>query len=167
MTDRRVLVAEVVGAFGVRGELKLRTHTETPMAVARYRPWYLIHRGVVQIVEKPSCRETEKGVLARLADIESRDQAEALVGAEIWVDRGALPELPAGEFYWVDLEGLQVETVAGQPLGKVSHLLSTGANDVVVVQGERERLIPYLRPDVITDIDLSAGRMVVDWDPDF
>ena len=49
----------------------------------------------------------------------------------------------------------------------MSHLFSTGANDVVVVQGERERLIPYLRPDVITDIDLAAGRMVVDWDPDF
>lgn len=167
MTDRRVLVAEVVGVFGVRGELKLRTFTESPAAVGRYRPWYVVHRGQSQTIDQPSCRETGKGVLLRLPNVDDRDQAEALVGAEIWVDRSALPALPAGEFYWVDLEGLAVQTTAGQPLGTVSHLFSTGANDVVVVQGERERLIPYLRPDVITDIDLAAGRMVVDWDPDF
>ena len=167
MADRRVLVAQIVGVFGVRGELKLRCHTESPMAVATYRPWYLVHRGTTRIIEKPSCRETGKGVLLRLPDAEDRDQAEALIGAQVWVDRHVLPALPAGEFYWVDLEGLAVETVDGVALGKVSHLFSTGANDVVVVQGERERLIPYVRPDVITDIDLAAGRMRVDWDPDF
>lgn len=167
MTDRRVLVAEIVGVFGVRGELKLRTHTESPSAVSRYQPWYVVHRGSTQVVEKPSCRETGKGVLVRLPNVLDRDQAEAMVGAEIWVDRAALPALPEGEFYWVDLEGLRVETVDGQDLGSVSHLFSTGANDVVVVKGDRERLIPYIRPDVITSIDLGAGRMVVDWDPDF
>ncbi|MDO5610991.1 MAG: ribosome maturation factor RimM, partial [Pseudomonadota bacterium] len=70
-------------------------------------------------------------------------------------------------YYWVDLEGLQVVTVAGVVLGRVDHLFSTGANDVIVVQGERERMIPFVQPDVITQIDFDAGLIVVDWDPDF
>ena len=108
--------------------------------------------------------------MVRFPGIEDRDSAEALRGTEVYVPRSALPPPSEGEFYWVDLEGLAVETVEGVALGMVSHLFSTGANDVVVVRDGadgRERMIPFVRPDFIRTIDIDAGRMVVDWDPDF
>jgi 16S rRNA processing protein RimM len=84
-----------------------------------------------------------------------------------------LPELPSGEYYWYQLEGLDVFTVSGECLGKVHHLMETGSNDVVVVRAtsgsidQRERLIPYLPDQVVQQVDLDQGRMVVDWDPEF
>jgi len=84
------------------------------------------------------------------------------------VPRSELPALAAGEYYWADLVGLRVETTDGQFLGQVDHLLETGANDVLVVQGEdRERLIPFVMEQVIKQIDLNTGRIQVDWDPTF
>lgn len=105
-------------------------------------------------------------VTARLPDVESRDDAEALVGAEIWVLRSQLPPSKPGEYYWVDLEGLKVATVDGVELGTISHLFNNGANDVIAIKGERERYLPYT-PDVVREVDLDGGRMVVDWDPEF
>ena len=97
-----------------------------------------------------------------------RDAAAALVGSEIWVARSALPMPAPGEYYWSDLEGLEVITVEGVSLGTVSHLLATGANDVLVVRNaDRERLIPFLVGRFVTEVDLEAGRITVDWDPEF
>ena len=72
-----------------------------------------------------------------------------------------------GEYYWVDLEGLRVETVGGVPLGILDHVFATGANDVLAVRGDRERLIPFIQPDVVTQVDFDTGVITVDWDPDF
>ena len=101
------------------------------------------------------------------APIEDRDAAEALRGTEILVPRQALPPAAPGEYYWIDLEGLRVVTVEGVPLGEVSHLLSTGANDVMVVRGERERLLPFVQPDYVKAVDFETGTVTVDWDPEF
>ena len=81
--------------------------------------------------------------------------------------RDALPPPKPGEYYWVDLEGLRVETVEGMELGRIDHLFATGANDVLVVRGERERMIPFVQPEVVTGVDFDAGVVVVDWDPEF
>ena len=89
------------------------------------------------------------------------------MGREIAVERDQLPELANDEYYWTDLEGLQVRTCAGVTLGRVDHLLATGANDVLVVQGEREHLIPFVLGSVVKAVHLSDGWMEVDWDPDF
>jgi 16S rRNA processing protein RimM len=83
------------------------------------------------------------------------------------VPRSALPPPAAGEYYWVDLEGLRVVNVEGVDFGTVSHLFSTGANDVLVARGERERMIPFVQPDFIRSVDFDAGVVTVDWDPDF
>ena len=84
-------------------------------------------------------------------------------------DIRARVKLPPGadEYYWVDLEGLRVETVGGAPLGILDHVFATGANDVLVVRGDRERMIPFVQPDVVTQVDFDAGVVTVDWDPDF
>ena len=97
------------------------------------------------------------------------DEAAArFVGSEIWVRRSALPRSKQGEYYWADLEGLEVVTVEGAMLGRVSHLIATGANDVLVANdGKRERLIPFVPGDYVKQVDFDSGRITVDWDPDF
>ena len=166
-TGRRILLGRVAGAFGVRGELKLLSWTEPRDALFRYQPWILRTGDTEREVSGVRGRDAGKAVVARFPGVEDRDQAEALVGAEIWVPREQLPPPGPGEYYWVDLEGLAVETVDGVRLGTVSHLFSTGANDVMVVAGERERLVPFVTGQYVQSVDFDAGRIVVDWDPDF
>ncbi len=165
--ERRILLGRVLGAFGVRGEIKLQSFTNPPMALLKYQPWRLLHAGAESELSGASGRETAKGVVARFPGIEDRDAAEALRGAEVWVSRSRLPAPKPGEHYWVDLEGLAVVNREGVVLGTISHLFETAANDVIVVAGERERLIPYLPGQFVFDIDFEARKMVVDWDADF
>ena len=165
-TERRILLGRVLGAFGVRGELKLHSFTDPPAKVLKYQPWVLVHRGVEREVANARGRDTAKGVLLTLPDVVDRDQAEALAGAEIWVPRSRLPAPKPGEYYWVDLEGLRVVNREGVLLGTVSHLFETAANDVIVVAGDRERLVPFL-DDFVLGVDFDARQVTVDWDPDF
>ena len=108
-----------------------------------------------------------KAVVAQLDGVNDRDQAASLMGWDIFITPEQLPKAAKDEYYWSDLIGLAVETNLGVQLGTVDSLLETGANDVVIVKGERERAIPFIQGKTIINIDLDAGRMVVDWDPDF
>lgn len=165
---RRILMGRIRGAFGVRGEVKLESFSDPPGAVLRYRPLLLrTAQGLERELEGIRGRATAKGIVAQIPGVEDRDAAQALFGAELYVPRSALPPPRPGEYYWVDLEGLKVVTVDGVALGEVSHLLSTGANDVLVVRGERERMIPFVRPDYVTSVDFDTATITVDWDPDF
>ena len=165
---RRILMGRIHGAFGVRGEIKLESFSDPPEALFRYRPWTLrCAQGVERELEGARGRSTAKGVVMQLPGVEDRDAAESLRGSEIFVPRSALPPARPGQYYWVDLEGLRVENTQGVDFGVVSHLFSTGANDVLVARGERERMIPFLEPDYIVSVDFDAGRVVVDWDADF
>ena len=165
-TERRILLGRVLGAFGVRGELKLHSFTDPPAKVLKYQPWVLVHRGVEREVANARGRDTAKGVLLTLPEVVDRDQAEALAGAEIWVPRSRLPAPKPGEYYWVDLEGLRVVNREGVLLGTVSHLFETAANDVIVVAGDRERMVPIL-DDYELGVDFEAGQGTVHWDPEF
>ena len=165
---KRILIGEIMGAFGVRGEVKIRSHTEPETALFRYSPWLLRDaRGGERTLEGVRGRSGAKGVVATLPGVEDRDAAEALRGTEIYVPREALPPPKPGEYYWVDLEGLRVETVEGVPLGILDHVFATGANDVLVARGDRERMIPFVQPDYIRSVDFEAGLVTVDWDADF
>ena len=99
--------------------------------------------------------------------VADRDAAEALRGSEVFAPRSALPPPEPGEYYWVDLEGLRVVNLDGADFGVVSHLFSTGANDVLVAHGERDRMIPFLEPAYVKSVDFDAGVVTVDWDADF
>ena len=165
---RMIQVGKVHGAFGVRGEVKLESFTEPRSAIFRYQPWVLRDaRGVERECEGAKGRETPKGVVATVPGIDDRDAAEAARGLDVFVPRDALPPPRPGEYYWVDLEGLRVRNLEGVDFGTVSHLFSTGANDVLVARGERERMIPFLEPDYIRSVDFDAGVVTVDWDADF
>jgi 16S rRNA processing protein RimM len=165
--ERRILLGRVLGAFGVRGEIKLQSFTDPPMALLKYQPWRLVHAGNESELSGASGRDTAKGVVARFPGVEDRDAAEALRGAEVWVERSRLPAPKPGEYYWIDLEGLAVVNREGVVLGTVSHLFETAANDVIVVVGDRERLIPFLPDRFVFAIDFEAKTITVDWDADF
>lgn len=162
-----VILGRVSGVFGVKGWVRVFSDTSPRTNILNYSTWYLQRAGTWKEHEVLSGRAHGKGVVAQLAGSDDRDQAAALVQANIAVQREQLPKLGPDTFYWSELEGLRVQTVAGVNLGTVDHLFETGANDVVVVKGERERLIPYLWRDVICSVDLEAGLMTVDWDPEF
>ena len=165
---RRILVGRIHGAFGVRGELKLESLTEPPTNLLRYQPLILRDaQGRERDISDARARTGGKGLIATFPGIEDRDAAEALRGAELFVPRTALPLPKDGEFYWVDLEGMRVVNVEGIPFGTVASVFSNGANDVLVVRGDRERLIPFARPDYVKTLDFENGLIVVDWDADF
>lgn len=163
-----ILLGRVHGAFGVRGELKLESFTDPKSTILRYQPWTLRDaQGRERELTQARGRETAKGLVATFPGVEDRDTAEALRGSEVYAPRSALPPPEPGEYYWVDLEGLRVLNLDGADFGTVSHLFSTGANDVLVARGDRERMIPFLEPDYIKSVDFDAGVVTVDWDADF
>ncbi len=166
---RRVVVGRIVGLFGVQGWLKIESWTEPRTQIFRYQPWLLSAApGEETEVKGVKGRPQGKGLIAQMPGIDGRDAAAALVGLDIYVSREQLPPPGKDEYYWVDLEGLEVVTTENVVLGRISHLFATGANDVVVVRdGERERLIPFVQGSYVRSVDLSGGRMVVDWDPEF
>ncbi|MFT4178307.1 MAG: ribosome maturation factor RimM [Thermomonas sp.] len=167
-SERMIPVGRLHGAFGVRGEVKLESFTDPARAIAKYQPWTLRDaRGVERVCDGAKLREGVKGLIAMLPGIADKDAADALRGTDVLVPRSALPPPAPGEYYWVDLEGLRVVNVEGIDFGTVSHLFSTGANDVLVAQGERERMIPFVQPDYIRSVDFDVGIVTVDWDADF
>lgn len=166
--QRMLTVGRLHGAFGVRGEVKLESFTDPLRAITKYQPWTLRDaRGVERACEGVKVREGVKGLIASMPGIEDKDAADALRGVDVLAPRSALPPPAAGEYYWVDLEGLRVVNLEGVDFGAVSHLFSTGANDVLVAQGERERMIPFVQPDFIRSVDFDSGIVTVDWDADF
>lgn len=162
---QRLVLGHIDGVYGVRGWVKVFSETEPREGILRYSPWLLGTSDAPRRVAEG--RAHGKGVVARLEGCDDRDQAALLVGQEIAVTRDRLPPPRADEFYWIDLEGLAVETLDGVPLGRVSHLFSTGANDVLVVVGERERLLPFTWEAVVRSVDFERRLIQVDWDPDF
>ncbi|MEX1826573.1 ribosome maturation factor RimM [Luteibacter aegosomatis] len=167
-SGKRVRVGRIVGLHGVQGQVKLESWTEPRIQIFRYQPWLLTAPGVNREMSGIRGNAQGKGIVASLPGITDRDQAAALVGCEITVSRDVLPPPAPGEFYWVDLENLEVVTTENVHLGRVSHLFSTGANDVMVVKdGERERLVPFVQGPYVHSVDFDSGRIVVDWDPEF
>ncbi|GAW87053.1 16S rRNA processing protein RimM [Bathymodiolus platifrons methanotrophic gill symbiont] len=167
MAEELVSVGKVSGIFGVRGWIKVYSYTEIRENILTYSPWILRKGKESKSVRVIDGRRHGKTVVACLEGLNDRDEAAELNGWEILINADQLPKARQGEYYWTDLVGLRVMTVDGIDFGTVEQMLETGANDVVVVSGERERLIPFLQGQTIINIDLLAGEMLVDWDADF
>lgn len=163
----RLVVGKIVGLFGVQGWVKIFSHTEPKENIFTYAPWLVEIKGEWRPMKVLSGRVQGKGLVASLEGYADRELARLLIGAEIAVLRSQLPKPAKGEYYWTDLIGLNVVTTDGVELGKVDHLFDTGANDVMVVKGERERLIPFVTGQYVHEVDLDAGTIRVDWDPEF
>jgi len=160
-----VSLGHISGVHGIQGWVKIHSLTEPREAIFDYQPWLL-----GESLEEVRVRQGKKHgsrLIALLENTENREGAEALVNKPIAVYRDQFPKLPSGEFYWTDLLGLEVRLEDGRELGTIEQMLATGANDVMVVKGERERLIPFIHGQYVKQVDLDAGVVTVDWDPDF
>ena len=165
--QQKISVGKISGVFGIKGWVKVFSFTECRENILSYSPWLLKKDSETRLVAVIDGKLQGKAVVAQLDGVNDRDQAASFMGWDIYITPGQLPKAAKDEYYWSDLIGLNVETDLGVQLGVVESLLETGANDVVIVKGERERVIPFLQGQTIIAIDLEAGRMVVDWDPDF
>ena len=159
-------MGRISGLFGVQGWVKVYSYTEPREAVLNYDRWLLRRKNGWQEATVAEGQRHGKTIIARIDGYVDRDQAAGLVGADIGVPREAMPETETGRYYWSDLEGLRVLHRDGTELGTVDYLLETGANDVMVVKGEQERLIPFVLETVILGVDLDKGEIEVDWEWD-
>jgi 16S rRNA processing protein RimM len=166
--DRLLVMGHVAAPYGVQGWLHVTPYTEQPDGLLDYPSWYLrLQYGDWREVGLVQGRVHGKGLVVQLEGCHDRDDASTWCGAEIGIYRSQLPATGEDEFYWSDLAGLKVITVTGKLLGVVDHLIETGSNDVLVVRGEQECLVPYIAGQVVKSVDLTAGEIRVDWDPDF
>lgn len=165
--DSMVILGKISGVFGIKGWVKVHAFTETRLGIVDYSPWQLKVNGQWTTCKVLQGQAQGKSIVAKLENIQDRDQALALVGSEIAVERDSLPRLTEEQYYWSDLVGLDVVNVEGEAFGKVSHLFETGSNDVLVVKGERERLVPWIMGDVIKQVSLDEQYIRVEWDAEF
>jgi len=166
-----ITVGRIGAPYGVKGWVKIQSHTEVPSNILDYDPWYLrpekANDADWREARLDGARVHGKGIVAKFAGCDDRDAAVLMRGQEIAIRREQLPAAEEGEYYWVDLVGLRVETLDGTGLGRVTELMATGANDVLVVEGEQQRLIPFVMEHIVKDVDLDAGLIRVDWQADY
>ena len=177
MTD--VVVGLVSGLHGVQGALKIKSFCEPTEGIFKYQPWTLA-RPPASVASSATLADTSTlvgvplkirgagtSLAARFPEIEDRDQAALWLGSLISVPRSSLPKLKLGDYYWRDLIGINVENLQGVALGVIEEMMATGSNDVMVLNGDRQRLLPYIPGQFVMNVDLVAGKMLVDWDPEF
>ncbi|MEH6626442.1 MAG: ribosome maturation factor RimM [Motiliproteus sp.] len=171
--EHLVTMGRITSLYGVKGWLKVYSHTEPMENILSYAPWYIQRDGRWQIVELVQGKRHGKGLVAKLVGCDDREQAKEFCGTDISIDQRQLPNLKSEDYYWHQLEKLNVVTESNVLLGRVDYLISTGSNDVLVVKGtkesidKQERLIPYLPDQVVKEINLEEGIIRVDWDPEF
>lgn len=182
MTDANdyLVIGRVVSAYGLKGWVKVKSFTQPDTNFLKYVDCFIApvsdSKKHWQPAEIEQGKQHGKVLAIKFVGYEDRTAADTLLKHEIAIKLDDLPDLADEDYYWHQLEGLEVWSVAEseneQFLGKVSHLLETGSNDVLVVKSckgsidKQERLLPY-RPEVVLDIDLDASKMTVSWDPDF
>ncbi|MBP9642715.1 MAG: ribosome maturation factor RimM, partial [Budvicia sp.] len=160
--------------YGIRGWLRVFSSTEQSESIFDYQPWYIQQAGEWRVVELEGWKRHNQDLIIKLKGIDDREVANGLTNREIAVDSEQLPPLEDGDYYWKDLMGCRVVTTEGYELGKITDMMETGSNDVLVVRanlkdafGAKERLIPFLDGQVIKKVDLTAQLVEVDWDPGF
>jgi len=171
-----ITLGEISGVLGVKGWVKVFSHTDPRVKITEYDQWFLRKKDQDWYSLKVlNGRKQGKNIVAQLEGINTREQAEALKGVQIAIQERQLEVLPENEYYWKDLIGLNVETTQGIDLGKIDWIFNTGSNDVLTIKEvsrkdnkERvERLLPFLMDDVVISINIKDNLMVVDWDPEF
>lgn len=168
-SEEFVPVGKISGAFGVKGWMKIYSFTDPRDNILKYSPLYLSLKGQWVEAKVVGGQVQGKGIVMGLVNVTDRDQVIALVGSELAIKKTQLVPAEDGEYYWSDLIGLTVINSQQETLGKVDHLLETGAHDVLVVIGDdkEERLIPFVMDEIVEQIDLDKQIIHVDWGLDY
>jgi len=161
----------VVGRFGrphgIKGFVTVHSFTEPRDNILRYTDWHAFLSNEWQPVKLLCIEAHNKAVVAQIEGYPDRDMVSRLTNIEIAVQKEQLAALGSGEYYWHQLVGMSVVNQKGESFGKVTEVMPTGANDVLVVQGDKRYLIPYLPGQFVKDIDDNQQVITVDWDMDF
>lgn len=160
--DEMICVGAIAGAFGVHGEVRLKSFTADPEAIGDYGP--LVTEAGDRSFDIRLVRAIKSGFAARLSDVRSKEEADALKGVRLFAPRDRLPALPDDEFYHADLIGLEVVDTGGAVLGRVKAVMNHGATDLLelhVPGASRTVLLPFTHA-VVPTVDLTAGRIVAD-----
>lgn len=160
----KIIVGRLGVPYGVRGWIKVNSFTKPKDNILNYQPWLIDIRGKQQTVTLADHKPHGKSIVVLIEGCKDRDAAATYTNATITIYREQLPALAENEYYWTDLEGLTVYNHDETVLGTIEYIMSTGSNDVLVVKGDKEYLIPYLPKDVIVNINLAARTMHVKWD---
>lgn len=163
-------VGKISGVFGVRGSVKVFSYTEPRDNILRYKPLFLKRQGQWIEIDISGGQLQGKAVVMSIRNVTDRDQALPLIGGELAIRREQLKATDQDEFYWADLIGLSVINTEDEVLGKVDHLLETGANDVLVVMQEgtkAQHLIPFVMDEVVLNVDLENQQIRVEWQSDY
>ncbi|PPB80435.1 16S rRNA processing protein RimM [Albidovulum inexpectatum] len=162
MAADRICVGAIGGAFGVRGEVRLKSFCAQPEAIMAYAPLYS-EDGTRSFTLRIT-RTVKNGFAARLSGVETKEQADALRGLKLYADRSKLPNLPDDEFYHADLLGLPVFDTGGAPLGTVRAIHNHGAGDIleITAPGRRQALLLPFTRQIVPTVDLTAGRIIAD-----
>jgi 16S rRNA processing protein RimM len=163
--ERAVVLGRIGAPFGVHGWVKVISYTDPPEGITRYADWELAHGTGSRHATVLDWKRAGRFIAVKLDGLSSPEEARELTNADIRVDRSALPPTAPGEHYWHDLQGLDACTPDGVPLGRISGFLELPAHPVLVLEGERERLVPLV-PQRLVDVDLETGRVTLDWHPD-
>ena len=159
-------MGQIVGSFGLKGWVKVKSFAETPDSLGVFPTWIVSTKDGWRDIALEDFEVHSKGPVAKLQGVDDRDGADALRGAQVAVTREDLGEAEEGTLYWVDLVGLEVVDEEGGRLGEVEGLFETGETSVLVVKGAKERLIPFV-PQYVKSVDREAGRITVHWKADY
>jgi 16S rRNA processing protein RimM len=179
-------VGRVIGAFGIKGWIRIQPFSAEPKALYSSRRWFIqpperpgpkaAAAALPRLLRITQAKDQGDDVVAAAQELPDRNAAEAMRGARIFVSRSSFPTAADGEYYWIDLIGLRVVNRAGDVLGTVTDLIDTGAHSVLRVQrpdvaadaalDERERLIPFVAA-YVDDVNLAERRITVDWGLDY
>lgn len=162
-----LVLGKISGVYGVKGWVKLFSDTEPRDGILDYEHYFLKEKGQWRPLEIIQGRKQGKGVVVHIEGCDDRDQAMLLIGSEIAITNDQLDELAENEYYWKDLIGLAVLNQDNVDLGTVNNMMETGANDVLIVTGDRERLIPFTQGHTVLEVNLDEKVIRVDWDPEF
>ena len=164
--DSHIQVGKIQSVFGIKGWLKVFSHCRPKEQILDYINWELRLPKGADTYELQDGKLHGTGIIAKLKNVDDRTHAETLKGADIWVAKADLLELEENEYYWFELEGLSVINTEGETLGHVKKLMETGANDVLVVVNladKQELLIPYVKGQVIKEVNVEKKTITVDW----
>ncbi len=165
-SKERLLFGKINGLFGVKGWVKIFSHTEPRKNILSYQPWHVQIAGKWKTIEIINGREQGKTIVAQVKGVDNPEQAEKIIGVDIYIEKSQLPELKDGTHYWEDLIGLEVINTEGVYLGRVDSLVDTGSNHVIIVNGRVEHWVPYIEPYLVS-VDIDKQKIIVDWDEDF
>ncbi len=160
------MLARLGSTFGVAGWIKVRSFTDPTENVLDYEVWQLEQRGQWVATRVLESRVTARDILVKLENVGSREAAQKLAGTQVGVWRSELPSIAADRYYWDDLIGLEAYAPSGEGLGRIDHIIEMPAHGVLVIQGARQHLVPLVRERIIA-VDLAAGRITLDWMPDW